>query len=103
MSGKIRVRDFIPGFGRHLFDNELRPRLSLALSLAAVCIGWMSVIIAASESDHTLRLPYPGRGLLNHYGFQATVLVAYLVILTAYCAVSRFLRTFDNIEGLLRP
>jgi len=61
------------------------------------------LIFEAAKADRTLRLPTPGRGLLNHYGFHACFLSAPLVILTAYTAVACYLRLLNGIDVILTP
>jgi hypothetical protein len=86
-----------------LFDSQLRPRLSVILGVLLVSLLWVLIAVAASIADGTLQLPEPGRGLLNHYGFQASVLAAPMVLLTVYYAVSYFLRVLRDIDQFVAP
>jgi hypothetical protein len=88
---------------RLFFSDQLLPRLSVVLGLILLSLVWVVIIIAASIADDTLQLPEPGRGLLNHYGFQASVLAAPLVLLTAYYAISYFMRILRDLHELLMP
>src|SRR5688500_18108960 len=84
-----------------LFDQQLKPRPAIVLAVILTSIIWAGVIAVASFLDNTLRLPAPGRGLLDHYGFQACFLVAPLGLLTVYYAVSYFLRMLQYIPNVL--
>jgi hypothetical protein len=86
-----------------LFDDQLLPRLPVVLGIVLLSLVWLLGIVGASIADGSLELPPPGRGLLNHYGFQACVFAAPLVLLTAYYAVSYFLRTLRTIDDLIVP
>src|ERR1051325_2113656 len=86
-----------------LFDDQLLPRLPVVLGIVLLSLVWLRGIVGASIADGSLELPPPGRGLLNHYGFQSCVFAAPLVLLTAYYAVSYFLRTLRTIDDLIVP
>lgn len=87
--------------GKRLFDGRLLPRLTIVLTIILMTLIWVLGILGASIADDTLWLPAPGRGLLHHYGFQASVLAAPVVLLTTYYALSFFLRVLRDIDDLL--
>ena|SRR5947209_8330186 len=87
--------------GVWLFDAKLYPRPSVILLLAVIILLWALAILAASIHDNTLHLPSPGRGLVDHYGFQATFVVAPLMLVTCYYAVSHFLRLLKKLDNIL--
>jgi hypothetical protein len=96
--------DGIPGLiGLRLFNPDLKPRLSIILAVAVITLVWAIVIIGASIHDNNLHLPTPGRGLLEHYGFQASFIAAPIAFTTCYFAVSYFLRLLRDIHQLLTP
>jgi hypothetical protein len=96
--------DGIPGqVSRRLFNQNLKPRLSVIIAVAVVTLLWALVIIGASIHDNNLHLPEPGRGLLDHYGFQVSFIAAPLALITCYFTVSYFLRLLRNIDQLLIP
>jgi hypothetical protein len=88
---------------RLLFDERLLPRWSIVLGIISASLVWALVVLGASIADGTLQLPGTGRGLLNHYGFQASFLAGPLVLLTTYYAVSLFIRILRNIDDVLVP
>jgi hypothetical protein len=89
--------------GSLLFTRELR----LKKSIFVVVIGTFGIfgllIFEAAKADHALRLPPPGRGLLNHYGFHACLISAPVVFLTVYTAVGYYLRLLSRIDIILTP
>jgi hypothetical protein len=87
--------------GAWLFNQESKPRLSVILSCAIIILMWALAIVGASIHDNNLHLPSPGRGLLDHYGFQATFVVAPLMLGTCYLAISHFLRLLRNLDDVL--
>ena len=94
--------DGIPGTGgTWLFNQDLKPRLSIVLAFTVVLLAWALAIVAASIHDDNLHLPTPGRGLLDHYGFQATFVVAPLMLGTCYFAISHFLRLLRKLDDVL--
>ena len=68
-----------------------------------VTLVWGCLVAGASLLDGTLRLPAPGRGLMEHYGFQASFVSAPLMLLTCLHAVSNFLRILAKIDDMLVP
>jgi hypothetical protein len=86
-----------------LFDKELLPRISVIVGILLVSVTWALIVLSAAIADNTLQLTPPGRGLMNHYGFLASLLAAPLVLLTAYQAVSYFLRILKDVDELLAP
>jgi hypothetical protein len=92
------------GLGTHpLFDKESLPRLSVILAIILVSCAWPIFAAAASIADGTLWIPDRGRGLLTHYGFQASLVAAPLVLLTTYFAVSYFIRLLRSIDQIIVP
>jgi hypothetical protein len=89
--------------GTGLFNKDLRPRLSVVLATIVVVLLWAIAIIGASIHDNNLHLPAPGRGLLDHYGFQASFIAAPMVLMTCYLALSYLLRLLRNIDQVLAP
>jgi hypothetical protein len=87
--------------GGWLFNRNLKPRLSVILSYAVILLVWALAIVGASIHDNSLHLPPPGRGLLDHYGFQATFVVAPLMLGTCYFAISHFLCLLRNLDDVL--
>lgn len=85
-----------------LFDDELHVRPPVLLVTVAVFVGYAAVIYLAALIDGVLFLPGPGKGLLNHYGFQATYVTTFIVLINCYYAISYFLRVVSNIGSLLR-
>jgi hypothetical protein len=86
-----------------LFNQRLKPRLSVTLSFVVVLLTWALAIVGASIHDENLHLPVPGRGLLDHYGFHATFVVAPLMLATCYLAISRFLCILRDLDEVLVP
>lgn len=91
------------GLNSRLFDKRLLLRLPVVLGIILVSLLWILAAICASIADDTLRLPYPGKGLLNHYGFQVSLVAAPLVLLNTYYAVFYFLRLSRGLNDLLAP
>lgn len=98
MGGQCRV----PG-GRQithlaLFAGSLWPRrLPVAVALL-MWVLWAALIILAASHDNVLRIPGPGRGLLEHYGFVTCFVTGPLVLLNTYLAVAYFLRLLRDID-----
>jgi len=86
-----------------LFDQDLIPRVGPQLGMLFVTLVWGCLVAGASLLDGTLRLPAPGRGLMEHYGFQASFVSAPLMLLTCLHAVSNFLRILAKIDDMLVP
>ncbi len=86
-----------------LFDDQRKPRVAVIIGIVVVGILWTCAVFVAASVDQTLRLPAPGRGFLDHYGFQTCLLAGPLVLLTAYYAVSYFLQILRGIGDLLGP
>lgn len=97
------IRQACGPYGRRLFSPDLRPRAAIVVGILGVSLALGAAVFIASAADHSLRLPAPGRGLLDHLGFQACFVSAPLVLLTAYFAVGYFLRLLAGLGGLLTP
>jgi hypothetical protein len=97
----MTIHTVLGRIGTRLFDERLAPRGSIMLGLAIVTLAWAAVINLASIADGTLQLPGHGRGLLNHYGFQASFVAAPLVLLTVYYALSYFMQLLQTMDDLL--
>lgn len=97
------IRNATGSLGRWLFTEDFRPRNARCVGLLTIYGIFAALIFGAATTDHVLRLPTPGRGLLDHYGFQACFLSSPLVLMTTYVAVACFLRALGGIDALLKP
>lgn len=61
--------------GMWLFDQDLIPRVGPQLGMLFVTLVWGCLVAGASLLDGTLRLPAPGRGLMEHYGGEGVALL----------------------------
>ena len=89
--------------GASLFGSDLWPRPRIILGIVLLTAVWGLAIVFASTADGTLHLPGGGRGLLDHYGFQASFAAAPLVLVTVYFAVSYFLQCLRDMHDILDP
>lgn len=80
-----------------LFTDDLRPRIILCAIPLVVSALYGTVLIVAASRDGALHLQYPGRGLLDHFGFWACFVSAPLVVISTYVAVAYFLRLLAQI------
>jgi hypothetical protein len=101
MLPKEWMRNNIGGIGRQLFTKDLFPRKSICIAVGLVFAAYGGLVVASAAGDKTLHLPFPGRGFLDHYGFQASFLSTPLVLLTTYIAVGYFLRLLQHIDLLV--
>jgi hypothetical protein len=105
----IAVDNMLGKYAARLFDKRLRPRLSLLLVACAVFAAIGIAIVWSAQADKVLLLPSPakglppGRGLLDHYGFQAAFLSGPLVLVTTLFALGLFFRIVRDIDELIVP
>lgn len=90
--------DLVRGAHGFIFDDEMKPRpifIGLIVLLFSIYAG---IIYLGSLADDALILPETGRGLLEHYGFQATYLTSACVLINLLYVISLFARLLKGID-----
>jgi hypothetical protein len=86
-----------------LLGEDLKPRLRLVAGVLILFLMWGALIFAAAAQDRVLTLPSPGRGLLDHLGYQACFLIGPLILLNIIYGIAYFLRLLRDVDQLLVP
>jgi hypothetical protein len=97
------IRSACGRLGRALFTEDLKTRKSIWGGVIVLFGGLGLLIFKGTQADNALLLPAPGRGLLNHYGFQFCFLSAPFILLTSYMAVACYLCLLSRLDILLDP
>lgn len=94
---------FVRSAHKLVFDAEMKPRPMFIGAVVACFVIYALLIYLASWADGTLILPGTGRGLLVHYGFQATYLTSAFVLINLVYVISLFIRLLKGIEQFVEP
>lgn len=86
-----------------LLGEDLKPRRRLVAGVLILFALWAALIFAAAAQDGVLRIPSPGRGLLDHFGYQACFLIGPLILLNVIYGIAYFLRLLRDVDQMLVP